>query len=287
MTYSAWKKRKRQKPSITKKEADVHAEKLVNIRTLTCSQWKRKHETREENRSVSDGVFTEPAEMPVTQREMDIIAFNSVADPESENYDSEFIEKSVYASTKCSSDEQGCFDVPAYDFYNSSMNGELDTGYSDITYEFINGNPDISELIVGKDHNYSYMSDSERSVYNYYHLVDRENGTDYAEKYLNLIQEDLNARAAAEEFKKHEGNTAAELLFAAKSGVHNFGEAVDSWYRQEEGYIAPTTTQIVSGKIRDDLSGNLDLSMFDVICNLRKNTPDRKIRGCVEQETEE
>ena len=96
--------------------------------------------------------------MVAQQRKRDLKIMMERGDPESVLYDPDFSEKCGYRSTKLTDGSWG----------------ESDTGYADIDYEFINGNPEISELIVGLDRNYRYISDYERQVYNYWYNYDRE-----------------------------------------------------------------------------------------------------------------
>ena len=69
------------------------------------------------------------------QREKDLKRMNEIGGPNSVLYDPQFEAKSEKQSTE----------LP------EGSKGESDTGYGDIDYEFINGNPEISELIVGKE----------------------------------------------------------------------------------------------------------------------------------------
>ena len=127
----------------------------------------------------------------LAERKQELADLNAVIDPESSHYDPEFLAKSEYQSTKLA----------------EGVLGESNTEYEDIDYEFINGNEDISELIVGMDRNYYYINDQERQIYNYWHAYDREHGTNKADRYLNLLQETFNARDSEVDYGKIEGNT--------------------------------------------------------------------------------
>ena len=181
------------------------------------------------------------------QRERDLKIMLQRGKPESVLYDPDFLEKSEYRSTKLTDGSWG----------------ESDTGYADIDYEFINGNPEISELIVGLDRNYRYISDYERQVYNYWYNYDREHGTNVADNYLNLLQETLNDRDSAEDFAKIEGKTALELAYGFQSGLSQWGNDVNNWILQPEGYIPMTSMEMTSGRIYDDMADVGDFLTID------------------------
>ena len=176
--------------------------------------------------------------MVVQQREKDLKIMLQRGKPESVLYDPDFLEKSEYRSTKLT----------------DGSRGESDTGYADIDYEFINGNPEISELIVGLDRNYRYISDYERQVYNYWHNYDREHGTNVADNFLNLLQETLNDRDSAENFAKVEGNLALEGMYGLQAGWSRWGNDVNNWILQPEGYIPTTSMEMTSGRIYNDMA---------------------------------
>lgn len=172
------------------------------------------------------------------QRKQTLAKFSSVADPNSVNYDPDFEEKSKYVSTRIT---------------DGSI-GEGDSDYRDIDYEFINGNESISELFVGKYKNLYYIKESEKKLFNYYSYIDRTTGSNFADQYMSLIQEDLNDRASEEEYKAYEGKLFKELLYGVKSGLVNFGTATNNWYVKDDGYIPATATQLTAERIREDLA---------------------------------
>ena len=161
----------------------------------------------------------------------------------------DFKENSGYVSTK--SDERW-----------SKLTSDFGMGYNDLTYEYINGGEngmrhDIIDKAVAYDADtdkffvYDYMTDDQISTYNYYYA---KNGKEAAEKYLNSIQESLNYQAATERYSKMEGKTALELLFGIEAGVDQFQSGVKNLFNTEDSYIAQSSTQMLSGMIREDLA---------------------------------
>ena len=283
MSFSIWlQEKKKPKIGIDHQQTDMMRNKSTSV---TEQRIKSNFETWLEHKDDPIRFSTQPQPQPqqptpttntsLTQREIERNTMAGVADPTADNYDPDFLSKSGYVSTRMQP-ENSYFDVPTYDFYAGTA-GDQDSGYSDTTYEFINGNTEISELTVGMHHNYYYMTDEEIAVYNYYHINDRNAGTNYAQRYLELIQEDLNRRAAKEEYAKYEGKPVAQMTYAAKSGIHNFGTTIDNWYRQEDGYIAPTATQLTSGLIKEELLDGKEYSVggfiYDVIETLAFMAP--------------
>lgn len=173
----------------------------------------------------------------LAERKQELADLSAVVDPESEQYDPDFLAKSDYRSTAV----------------NDGSLGESDTGYADIDYEFINGNEDISELIVGMDRNYYQITDEERQIYNYWYNYDREHGTDKAKRYLNLLQETFNARDSEADYAKIEGKALQEILYGVKSGLAKFGRDIDTLYRQPEDYIPMTSTEMTAQKAYEGL----------------------------------
>lgn len=179
---------------------------------------------------------------------------SSVANPEAENYDPEFKQYSGYSST-------------AVDGVWDKLWSQYGMGYSDLTYEFINNQNGMRDEILRKgasfagaqfDYDefmiYDKMNENEISIYNYYYAKD---GKEAADKYLSSIRETLNSREASERFEKLQDNTFAELLFGIEAGVDQFQTGLDSLGNAITGkddYIPQTSTQMVSGMVREDLA---------------------------------
>lgn len=100
---------------------------------------------------------------------------------------------------------------------------------------------------------YDRMYDSEIAIYNYYYA---KSGKEAAQKYLDNIQETLNAREAGEMYGQIEGNTAAELVFGISAGVNQFGTNVMNNFKFKADYIPQSAYQIASGMVREDLADN-------------------------------
>lgn len=213
----------------------------------------------------------------LAERKQELEDLISVADPKAEQYDPDFLEKSAYHSTKLPEGEWG----------------ESDTGYADIDYEFINGNRDISELIVGLERNYYQISDEERRIYNYWHNYDREHGKNKAKRYLELIQETLNDRDSALDYSKFEGKALLEIAYGLKSGLSKFGNDVNNWYLQSEDYIPRTSTEMTAQRAYESLSDvgtflkingkTLGQLGFDVTEDVGYNLPSELVGGLVGQ----
>lgn len=202
----------------------------------------------------------------LAERKQEFEHLNAPFDPESEHYDPTFLEKTFYSSTKLT---------------DGSL-GESDTGYADIDYEFINGNPEISELIVGMDRNLYQITDEEKQRYNYWHNYDKEHGTNKAKRYLYLLQETLNDRDSAEDYAKIEGKALQEILYGVKSGLARFGNDVNNWYLKPEEYIPMTSTEMTAQRAHDGLAdvGDLKINgqtisqhLFNVAENVGYNLP--------------
>ena len=183
----------------------------------------------------------------------------SVADPNSENYDPDFATGSAYVSTK--------HDGLSWDLL---FNNDYALGYGDLTYEYINGgqngmrekieqaydgwnllNPIHSVDSEFEKKNYRFMNDDEIAIYNYYYSTE---GKESAERYLDLIQETLNYRAASKNYARYEGNTFSEIAFGAKAGLDQFASGVKNFFNFSDDYIPVSETQMLSGMVREDLA---------------------------------
>lgn len=238
-----------------KQYINEHQAKAIDnqLRTL---EWKYGFDSPS---SLENLIAQKTAYLAETKRLQAFDTFNAVADPTRPEYDPEFEEYCTYKSTKVSESQTGYFDVENPDFYGSQQFGEANSGYADVTYEFINGNQDISELLVGTHNNYSYLTDAERKVYNYYY---RKFGRQSGEAYLVLLEDSLNHRAAKEAFKKFEDNTVLEMVFAVEAGLDQFASGLSSLTNLDGEYKATSKTQYLSGMIREDL-GDKGISWYN------------------------
>ena len=163
----------------------------------------------------------------------------------------DFKAKSGYVSTK----SEGTWNKLISDF---------GMGYDDLTYEYINGEESgMRQEILGKavswdadieDYKvYDQMTDDQISTYNYYYAKD---GKEAAEKYLDSIRETLNYQAATQRYEKMEGKTALELMFGIEAGLDQFQSGMKNLFNTEDDYIASSSTQMLSGMVREDLADN-------------------------------
>ncbi len=143
-------------------------------------------------------------------------------------------------------------------------------GYDDLTYEYINGadngmREEISRKAISYSSEvdpeqattewniYDHMTDDEISIYNYHYSKE---GKEAAQKYLDSIRKALEERKATGKFENYEDNTAMELLFGVEAGVDQFKTGVKNLFNFKDNYIPASSTQILSGMVREDLKDN-------------------------------
>ena len=173
----------------------------------------------------------------------------------------DFTNKSGYVSTKAES-------------FWDKFSSKYGMGYNDLQYEYINNQNGIRDKIDAKAMSFGsdtgktsssykekaldYMTDDEVAVYNYYYQTE---GKDKAQEFLDALAETLSARKAGEDFQNAEGKTGREILYGAVAGTEQFKQGVKSLGKMivgEDDYIPQTSTQILSGMIREDLADNGD-----------------------------
>ncbi len=101
--------------------------------------------------------------------------------------------------------------------------------------------------------NLEFITDEEISVFNYWY---NKSGGDKAMEYLDSLQETLNYRAAEKRFEAYEDKWALEMLFGIEAGLDQFGSGIKNLFTGGDDYIAPSSTQILSGMVRKDLGDN-------------------------------
>lgn len=143
-------------------------------------------------------------------------------------------------------------------------------GYNDLQYEYINnqngirGDIDAKAASWGadtgkttssyKEKALDFMTEEEVAVYNYYYQTE---GKDKAEEFLDALAETLNARKAGKTFDSVQGNTTLEILSGFVAGNEQFEQGVKNLGNMivgKDDYIPQTATQILTGKIREDLA---------------------------------
>ena len=147
----------------------------------------------------------------------------------------------------------------------AELKSQYGMGYDDLTYEYINNIDGMRDEIKNTystwhrdasdspyvERGLDHMNEDEVKIYNYYYATE---GKEKAEEFLDSIQESLNTRKAAKDFKKYEGNTFAELLFGAEAGLDQFKSGMQNLFNFEDDYIPSSSTQILSGMVREDLA---------------------------------
>ena len=170
---------------------------------------------------------------------------------------SDFKTKSGYISTKS-------------DKFWDKLTSKYGMGYTDLQYEYINNQNGIRDEISqramswGSDSGKTtssyeekaldYMTSDEVAVFNYLYQTE---GKDKAQEFLDVLAETLSYRKAGKDFSGLQGNTAREILFGVESGTHQFEQGVKNlgnMIKGDDDYIAQTSTQILSGMVREDLA---------------------------------
>lgn len=181
------------------------------------------------------------------ERAQELNSMSSVALEGSANYDPEFWNKIGYETTM-------------QDSWWSKSTSEGGLGYGDLTYEYIN-NPDgntrdyILENYDGSRDRFvklDKMTDDQVALYNYYYSTE---GKKAADRYLELIEEDINRQMAADMYSRLEGKTGAELAFGVSAGLDQFYSGMSNIFDQSD-YIPASATQYASGMVREDLADN-------------------------------
>ena len=165
----------------------------------------------------------------------------SVADVESENYDSEFesyAQKGLnYTNPSVSDAEKGktLVNKATYAKEHGDMIGvgEVNGGGSDIVNFY-----------------HSFMTDEEIKIYSYYF-----GKGDYAkaDEYLESLEESLQARHGTMMGEQLKGEPVLEYAFGVAAGLDQFTSGVKNMFSDDD-YIPTNATQVASGIIREDLA---------------------------------
>lgn len=169
----------------------------------------------------------------------------------------DFAEKSQYVSTKAdgildklTSDALG-YNDSTYEYINN-VDGYRDN-YKDANRVYSRNNPYGDDESSLESKGYAHLTPDEVAVYNYYYAT---KGKEKAEEYLDTIQEILNMRKAGADFKEIEGRTFKELGFGVEAGLDQFKSGMASLVNTKDDYIPPSSTQMMSGMVREDLADN-------------------------------
>ena len=183
---------------------------------------------------------------------------SSVADPNSDSYDSDFRSLSKY-STTIQNDHawwsNGTGDAQ-YEWINN-QNGYRDSYESDMdALNSVASATSQSSFYVApvesayRKNGYDHLTKNEIAIYNYYYAKD---GKDKAQEYLDSIQETLNYRKATEMYGELEDQTALELAFSAQANLDRFSTDIRNLFNTEDNYIPQSAMQMTSGMVREDL----------------------------------
>jgi hypothetical protein len=107
-----------------------------------------------------------------------------------------------------------------------------------------------NSYMAAADDHAKYMTDDEYKLYAYYY---GKYGEEKATEFFVTIQENLNSRKAVDVAK--DTNALESMFYAVYAGLDQFGQGVQSLFSDAE-YITPSTAQIASGMIRENLEDN-------------------------------
>ena len=184
------------------------------------------------------------------------IKLSGVADKNSEYYDPEFAKYTGYTGSTWI---DGGFD--RFFSWDESVNAK--TGYEDIRYDFIN-DPDavtdyLSKSTVSSDYHllsglqaYRNMTEDQVATYNYYYA---KHGREAADKYLDSIQDSLNAKQGEKMAKPMEDKWLLQQVFGIAAGLDQFHSGLKNVFSNAD-YIPTSATQYASGYVRENLGEN-------------------------------
>lgn len=98
---------------------------------------------------------------------------------------------------------------------------------------------------------YQQMTDDEVNTYNYYLA---KYGEEKANGYLDAIEATLNQREAEKRFDGIKEKPGIEILMGVSSGFDQFRQGIKNLGADGTEYIAPSSTQYLSGMVREDLA---------------------------------
>ena len=126
--------------------------------------------------------------------------------------------------------------IESYESAAESSGGAKNTLLDDITYKAA-----------------KYMWDDEFKLYNYYLAKDKEEGSNLAEEYLDIIEDTLNYRQGLGIAGELEGKPVLQFLFGVEAGLDQFSSGIEGWFA--DGYTPASGIQYASGMVREDLDG--------------------------------
>ena len=112
----------------------------------------------------------------------------------------------------------------------------------------------------------SYLNNEEYDLYTYYLALDKENGTNEAEKLYEAIKPTLEARQSGEAAEYYDDDWLSQSGFAFKAGLEGWatdlGTFITAPFRDDE-YIAPTVVQQTSAQLRENLANDGSMKLPD------------------------
>ena len=146
--------------------------------------------------------------------------------------------------------------------------------YEDLIYGTINGSQDakngrtmatawskLSDPEKDRLNATQYMSDEEKSLYNYYY---NKHGYEAAEEYLDSIIDGLNQARGEEMFQSLKGNRLAEMFFGVAAGFDQANSGLQSLFSDKD-YIPTSSTQYASGMVREDFDTGFGRGAYDLV----------------------
>ena len=196
---------------------------------------------------------------------------SAVGDPKSNFYDPEFdkyaeIGKQYYEDTHYNS-EEATSTVPSYNFDQKGVAPPKEyTEWKDKLYSF----------------EYANMEDDERDIYHYWlgKATEEAGGGEIdestAERYVELITEDINARRGQKMAKDiNDQGKLMQMAFSVYSGLESYGTGIKNALSSEDEYIPQTATAVASQGVREDMheDGALWGVAYDVANTSANNAP--------------
>ena len=194
------------------------------------------------------------ADRTLAERHQELKNFNNINNPVYSGYDPEFekyAQKGAEIKNPSLDEAQGSL----YFFGNrigAKEVGNIVTYSREHETEILIGQANGSEMVGNPL--YAYMTDEEVKVYNYYLAKDNEKGTNKAEKYLDLLNQELQNRSGQDIAERLKGNTFGELLYAIPAGLDSFAQGVRNAFNFSDDYIPTSASQVASSIIREDLA---------------------------------
>ncbi len=193
--------------------------------------------------SIKNSLSEKKTYLAEAKRLQDGIRLSSVNNPDSEFYDPDFKEYSVF-------NDQEQDDLYAF------INGDSEYQWE---YKTKAESPGIKDFLGVRseytDKNYQYMTDDEIGIFNYYYAKD---GKDAARQYLDSIQETLNYRSGGIMRAGVYDSKPLQLIFGLQTDVDNwtegFAENLSRYITGANEYKPVSDTKIASSMVRDDIS---------------------------------